>query len=99
MPLYVAEFSALAMGGGAQVPQMPPLAEYTVASGARGAAFNAATRYVRVQPDGTSAMQVEFGLAGSAAVVAGSMRVAANATEYFGVGSNSGLCVAATNVA
>ena len=99
MTLYVSEYSQLGLGAAAQIPQEPPLAEYTVASGARGPAFQVATRFVRVSTDGASAMQVAFGPSATVTIVAGNQRLPINSTEYKGVPSNSGLAVAATNVA
>ena len=87
--IYVAEFSQAFVdtSGAIQMATVPPLAEYTVASGATSAAFNAATRYIRVNVDSgftsPAAAQIEIGA--SPSIVAGSMRLAINQTEYFRV--------------
>ena len=100
MTLYVSEYSALAIGGTAQLPQEPPIVEYTIASGAKGPqAFNAATRFIRVHADSASAMQIAFGPFASAATTASSQRLSAGSTEYKAVPQGGGYTKAAANIA
>jgi hypothetical protein len=44
-------------------------------------------------------MQIAFGPSATVTIAAGNQRLPINSTEYKGVPSNSGLAVAATNVA
>jgi hypothetical protein len=92
--LYVAEFSSFAVdpNTGEAIAKVPPLAEYTVAMAGTSQAFGAATKFVRLNNDVTAPVQVEFGPAPT--IVAGSMRLAANQTEYFGVNSGDKVAVA-----
>jgi len=85
--LYVAEFEEMPHTSGSKVPAAlaPPLAEQTVAIAAGSAAttnpFNARTRFVRLHTD--AICSVNFAIAPTA--TAAMMRLAAGATEYFGV--------------
>lgn len=82
--LYVSEFGDLAMGR-AQAMSMPPLASQTVAIGGASAAttnaFGPTTKMIRVHTD--VICSIAIGPAPTA--VATAMRMAADATEYFGV--------------
>jgi len=83
--LYISEYSGLGSGGGyAQLAQAPAVAEQTLAiagASAASAAFNASTKFVRLHTD--AICSIAFGAAPVA--TAAKMRMAANATEYFGV--------------
>lgn len=92
--LYIAEFESItptSEGGSAQVSRAPPIAEQTVAIGAstQSAAFNRSTRYVRLHSDGICS--VAFGANPTATTA--NMRLAAGATEYFGVTPGQKLAV------
>lgn len=85
--LYVTEFAAYVAMNDTKEGQMrglPPVAEQTVAIGAgsvASAAFNAATKCVRVMSDAVCSVAV-----GAAPVAAATnMRLAANVPEYFAV--------------
>jgi hypothetical protein len=86
--LYITEFARFgrdAAGYGGPVGEMPPLAtQFITTSGvsAQSAAFNAATRLVRVHNDTTAPVNVKFG-ANPTAVTVQDMRMAGNTTEYF----------------
>ena len=93
--LFITEFrgSRNARSALEPVAVLPPLAEQAVAVGAgsvQSAALNAATDLVRVHCDVNC--QVSFGANPTAAV--GSMRLAAGASEYFGVAAGSALKIA-----
>lgn len=84
--VYITEYAQLMpspVGGQAQLPMEPPLAEQTVAIGveAKSAAFNAKTRLVRIHAD--AICSVLIGTAPTATTSSG--RMAANQTEYRGV--------------
>lgn len=90
--LYITEYAGLMpspVGGQAQIPMEPPLAEQTVAIGgshAESVAFNSQTRVVRLHTDAICA--VVFGTAPVAVVSGagvGSQRLAASQTQYHGV--------------
>ena len=99
--LYIAEFSFLApvtqgnfveMKVPAPVAQVPPIAEQTVSisgSHAESSAFNASTRFVRVETD--AICSIAFGT--SPVATTSNMRLAANQTEYFGVAPGSKISV------
>jgi hypothetical protein len=85
---YVTEFAQLMpspVGGQGQIAMQPAIASTAVsftATHGESAAFNAATRLVRIHVDGIASVQ--FGTAPTA--VAGTdFRMAAGQTEYFGV--------------
>lgn len=85
--LYITEYAEMQIGPAGrsgQMPMDPPLAEQTVAIGGSStasAAFNAATRFVRLHTD--AICSIEFGTAPTATATTG--RMAANQTEYRGV--------------
>lgn len=85
--LYIAEFDSItptAEGGAAQIARSQPIIEQTVAiSGvtAQSAAFNAATKFIRVHTDAICSIAIS---ANPTATVA-NMRMAADQTEYFGI--------------
>ena len=103
--LYITEYSSVAMmelsGGAGYVPvassvpivQSPAVANQTVAIGGTSvpsAAFNAATKIIRVQTDTTCSIVV----GGTAPVAtAASGRFPANSTEYFGTQGGDKLAV------
>lgn len=95
--IYIAEFSQVLVdsGGNIVMGKTPPLAKQIVASGATSSAFNVATRYIRVNADSgftsPAAAQIEIGTA--PAIVAASMRLAINQTEYFAVNAGDKLIV------
>lgn len=83
--LYIAEFAQLPIyqGNNVPAPEMPPIAEQTVAIGAEAdsAAFNAKTRVVRVHTD--AICSIAFGASPTATT--SNARLAANSTEFFSV--------------
>ena len=81
--VYISEFAALANVSGCPVAMMPPIAEQKVAIGAEtdSNAFNAATRFIRVQND--AICSIAIGTAPTAST--STLRLAADSTEYFGV--------------
>lgn len=94
--LFITEFAQEgidALGNVVQAVKQPPVAQQTVAiagSSAQSATLNASTTLVRLNTDVNC--RVLFGPNPTA--VAGSMRMAADSTEYFVVQANSGLKVA-----
>lgn len=82
--LYITEYADIHIGQAGrigQIPLEPPLAEQTVAIGAgsvASAAFNTATRMVRLHTD--AVCSVAFGTNPTATVA--KQRLAANQTEY-----------------
>lgn len=86
--IYISEFTALANVSGCPVAMMPPVAEQRVAIGAEtdSNAFNAATRYIRVQND--AICSIAIGTAPTAST--STLRLAADSTEYFAVPLNAG---------
>jgi hypothetical protein len=109
--LYITELESLAtpeVGGNAQIAQMPPVAEQTLAIGASSVAsspFNKRTKYVRLETDSICA--IAFGPAtpgptaavasGTSATATGTARMAANTVEYFGVVAGYEVAVIATS--
>lgn len=85
---YIAEFADLAHLDGCPVAMMPPLAEQTVAIGAEAdsSAFNASTRYIRVQND--AICSIAIGLAPTAST--STLRLPAESIEYFAVPRGAG---------
>jgi|SRR5216684_1872435 hypothetical protein len=89
--LYITEFAEVEIGPAGRVGQFaaqPPLAEQAIVNtggNTQSAAFNTATRFVRLHADSICA--IEFGLnpTAVAAGASGTARLAANQTEYFGV--------------
>lgn len=82
---YITEFRALtpAEPTGAQIAKAPAIAEQTVAVGAeaKSAAFNNATRFIRLHCDAIAS----FKIGTSPTATTSSARTPADATEYFGV--------------
>jgi hypothetical protein len=82
---YITEYESMAVvaTGLAPIAQDPPIAEQVVAisTHTESAAFNAATRFIRVHVDAICSISV--GLTPVATTVM--RRMAANQTEYFGV--------------
>lgn len=106
--LYIAEFDTLATpseGGNAQIARLTPIAEQTIAisgTSTQSAAFNKATRFIRVETDSICAIA---GGANPTAVTesttnatatGGGIRLAANDKEYFGVTPGQKLAVIST---
>lgn len=97
--LYVAEFSSdlVDAGGNMQIGRVPPLVEQKLdntqasATGVLSAAFNTATRFVRLHTD--SICSVVFNTTLASQAVNTSMRMAANQTEYFAVAAGTKLAV------
>jgi hypothetical protein len=92
--LYVTEFrSLMAAPEAGQFPLCPPVVDQTpVAIGvgsAQSAAFDPATRFVRLHAD--AICSIEFGTNPDAD--ANNMRLAANQTEYFAVSPNHKVAV------
>jgi len=85
--LFVTEYTEIHIGAAGRVGQAPiepPLAEQTIAiaaGSAQSAAFNAATRMVRLHTD--VVCSVSFGTNPTASVA--NQRLAANQTEYKGI--------------
>lgn len=94
--LYISEYSSLADGFGGSLPQIvgePAIAVQVVDySGgvASSAAFNARTRLIRIHTDAVCSVRFD----GSAATTS-YPRMAADQTEYFGVGGGTTLSVIA----
>lgn len=81
---YVTELTTLATkAANAQIAQMPPIAEQKVSftTTTQSSAFNAATRFIRVHP--TSICSIAIG--SNPTATTSTMRLAADAVEYFGV--------------
>lgn len=94
--LYISEFQNMAGVGSRwlNVAPMPPLAEQTLAIGGASApsnAFGATTNVIRVTTD--SVCSIAIGAAPAATVA--TMRLAANAVEYFAVSPGQKLAVIA----
>lgn len=92
--LYITEFAAPAVVSGkvAPVGAQPPIAEQTVAIGAgsvQSAAFNAATRFVRLHTD--AICSISFG--SNPTATATKARMAAGQTEYYGVNASDKVAV------
>ncbi|HET7156085.1 MAG TPA: hypothetical protein VFI87_12035 [Hyphomicrobiaceae bacterium] len=89
--LYIAEFSSLASAGGGgsvQAAQWPPLREQKIAlsgTSAASAAFGPGTTVIRVHSDVVCSIKV----GGTPVATAANARLAADATEYFGVESGA----------
>jgi hypothetical protein len=91
--LYISEYADLSVGRAGKVGQVafaPPLVEQAIVNtggNAQSAAFNSATRYVRLGNDSSNAVAIKFGLNPTAVAsgASGTARMAANQTEYFGV--------------
>lgn len=94
--LYITEFANTGSSNTAATTAMsaqPPIVEQTVTIGAgstQSAAFNAATKFVRLFTD--TACGFSFGTAPTAVI--GSARMAANSTEYFGIPQGNAFKVA-----
>jgi len=94
--LYITEFAEIQGGdnnGKVPVVKLPPLAEQTVAIGAEtdSAAFNAATKFIRVHCDAICSIKVAA--TGNPAATTSSMRLPADHTEYFAVDAGGKLSV------
>lgn len=85
---YISEFTDMAHLSDCPIAMMPPIAEQTVAIGAEtdSAAFNAATRYIRVQND--AICSISIGLAPTASTT--TLRLPAESVEYFAVPRGAG---------
>lgn len=85
--LYITEFSQIARqdinGVAVQAAQTPPYTEQTVTIGSttQSAAFQASTRFVRLQPDGICS--IAWGL--NPVATTANARMTAGQTEYYGV--------------
>jgi hypothetical protein len=86
--VYIAEFTQVANVSGCPVAMMPPIAEQRVAIGAEtdSSAFNAATRFIRVQNDAICSIAVGTSPTASTST----LRMPAESTEYFAVPLNGG---------
>lgn len=100
--LYIAEYAELPIGPAGRIGQFalqPPLVEQAIANTAgntQSSAFNAQTRYVRLHNDASNPVAIKFGTnpTAVAAGASGTMRMAANQTEYFAVPPNQAFKVA-----
>lgn len=86
--LYITEFAELVGGdnnGKLPLVKLPPVAEQTVTIGSEtdSAAFNAATKFIRVHCDAICSIKVAA--TGNPAATTASMRLPADHTEYFAV--------------
>lgn len=94
--LYITELTNQGtdrLGRQVPVPQMPPIAEQTVAIGAssvQSAALNPLTNLVRVHTD--LGCSISFGLSPTATTT--TLRMPKDTAEYFGVKENSGWKIA-----
>lgn len=98
--MYVSEYAELGAYAGMASPvaMEPPITEYIVSfTGTPGlsAAFNPATRYVRIHVDGLAA--IKFGTAPVAAVDT-NKRLVLGQTEYFAVPGGASFKVSAITV-
>jgi hypothetical protein len=84
--LYVSEHDSVLNHPitGLPVVSEPPLAFYTVASGAAGPAFTGNTRVLRINADSVFSYRIGTGLAAGAATTS-SPRISANETRIVGV--------------
>lgn len=92
--LYVTEFAGpfVKFGVGGWIAQQPPVAEQTVVIGAgslQSAAFNANTAMIRVHTDAICSIEVGTNPTATATTA----RMAANQTEYYGVGAGQKIAV------
>jgi hypothetical protein len=92
--MYIAEYSMLHVVNGVdgQIPSTPPIFEQTVAVLAgqtTSVAFKSATKFVRLHVDVPTLVQ--FATGAFVQATGASFRMAANATEYFGVNAGDGL--------
>lgn len=92
--LYIAEFSSLLNNviSGVDAALMPPLAEQTLTntgSSAQSAAFNQATRIIRVHTDSICSIKV----GPNPTATTSNIRLAVNQTEYFSVSPGDKLAV------
>ena len=95
---YIAEFSELVQAGpvpiarapGTTAPQTPVVIG---ATSLQSAAFAAGTRFVRLHTDAVCSFLIGTN---PTAIAQGSMRMAANQTEYFGVDAGDKVAVIAT---
>ena len=93
--LYIAEYERMGVSSrGIAVPVAlgPPLAEQTVAiagASAQSSAFNASTKFIRVHTDAICSVLV----GSNPTAAATNQRMAADATEYFGVSSGDKIAV------
>lgn len=105
--LYITELETLGTpseGGNCQVAHYPPVAEQTIAIGASSvasAAFNAATRFIRVETDAICAFDIRPAPTAvvsttTAAVAPGTGRLNVGDREYFGVTPGHKIAVIAT---
>jgi hypothetical protein len=97
--VYITEYARVAIDGRGviQAGEEPSLAEQTVAIGvgsAQSSALNAKTRFVRVHAD--AICSIKFG--SNPTAVATEKRMAANSTEFFGIGETSLKIAVITNV-
>lgn len=96
--LYIAEFSSLAKAGGGdgmQIAQWPPHKQQTVAIGGSSAAsavFDSRTVAIRVHADVICSFRIG-GVDETPTALATDARLAADATEYFGVKPNQKIAV------
>lgn len=90
--LYIAEFPAI-MAEHWQLVKMPPIAEQVVAIGAavQSAAFSAQTRMIRV----FAGAGCSIAIGGNPTATTSNCPLAANQTEFFGVGPGEILSVIA----
>jgi hypothetical protein len=97
MTVYIAEFSTFGMdpNTGEALAKVPPIVpEQKLTPPVASAAFNTATRFVRVHTD--AIVSIAWGT-GVASATTNNMRLAANQTEYFAVNAGDQLaCIVNT---
>ena len=96
--LYIWEFSEIQVaGGGVPIAHAPGILQQTPlaisASSVQSLAFNAATRFIRLNTDTVCSIAISTN---PTAVAQGSARMSANQTEYYGVNGGDKVAVIAT---
>ena len=95
--LYIWEFTELVQAGPIPIARMPGIGPQTAlaigAVSAQSAAFNSATRFVRLANDVVCSIAIGTN---PTAIAQGSARMAANQTEYFGVNGGDKVAVIVT---
>jgi hypothetical protein len=95
----IAEFSQMFQDANApgQIARCPPLVQQAMTStgtSAQSAVFNAATRFIRVHTDNIVSIMIGTNPVAVIGAPNGTMRLAANQTEYFGVnGGNDQIAI------
>jgi len=94
----IAEFSQMFQDANApgQIAKCPPITQQAMTSSASSAAsnpFNVATRFIRVHTDGVISIDIRTTPTAVIGAPNGTMRLAANQTEYFGVNAGDAIAI------